>query len=812
MASSERADGARAMPTTGPQGGGFDRRLIAALAVVGIAWVVLTRPWLFGGLTVPWDAEAHFRAQLAFLAHAIHGHEGITWNPYVFSGWAQIADPQSLIFVPAFVLLALFVPDPGAVAMDATVFAQLGLGAIALLLWFRDRGWHAAGGTVAALAFAFGGSAAWRLQHTGQVMSFALLPIVMLFMQRMIDRRSIGWGLATGIAAGFLALGRDQIALLGLYFLFGMALVEILAPADRLSRLGRTLLPGLATVVGGLVVVTVPVVMTLILAEHSNRPAIDFIGAGKGSLHPASLITAVIADLFGQGDQSVDYWGPPSAAFHVTDIFLAQNMGAIYAGAIPAMAILVYGLGRGLLLERGIRYHAAAAIVFVLYALGWYTPAFRFFYDHLPGVALYRRPADATFLIGFSLAVLGGWLTHRRITGGLAPAGLATRMVQGVLLVAVFVALPIAFGLHADRLALIWKPLITATVFSALALAVLAFAAELGGPRATARGSFVAIALVGAFTTADLAWNNAPNESTAYPTATFDALDRHTRDPVVPFLEKVTADNARSDRRDRVELVGIGFHWPNLGMVHGLENTLGYNPLRFAFYAKATGAIDHVAVPEQKVFSALEPSYDSLLVDMLGLRWIATGAPVNTIDKTLAPGRLIEVARFPAIPGIYPAPGRPQTWIYENPRALPRVLFVDAARPADFDAIIDSGRWPEGFDPRRQVLLPPEALPAGAVTPPSEASGPAGRATIAAYHNVTVDIDVDAARPGWLVLNDIWHKWWQVEVDGRLAEIVRADVLFRAVRLDAGPHRVHFAFHPFKGAWEDVKAKWAAHH
>lgn len=784
--------------------------LVATFVVFGLCWVFITRPWLSGALTVPWDAEAHFRAQLDFLAHALHAREGITWNPYVFAGWPQISDPQSLIFVPAFFLLALFDADPGAVAMDAAVFAQLGLGALALALWFRDRRWHPAGATVAALAFAFGGSAAWRLQHTGQVMSFAVLPIVLLCVERMLARRSLGWGLAAGMSAGLLALGRDQIALLGLYYLVGYALVEILSQPDRWSRLARTLPAGLAGIVGGLVVVIVPVAMTLILAENSNRPEIDFIGAGKGSLHPASLITSVISDLFGQGDQAVDYWGPPSAAFGVTDIYLAQNMGAIYAGAVPIMAILMLGVARGRLLASEIRYQTAAAIFFVLYAVGWYTPAFRLFYDVLPGVDLYRRPADATFLIGFSVAVLGGWLTHRWLTERpLGPASWPARLAQIVILASVFVALPIGFGLHAASLPLVWKPLVTAIVFSGFAVAALAIARHL-----EARGATIAtVALLGLFTAVDLHWNNAPNESTAYPAATFDALNADTSDPVVPFLKTAVAAGDHGDRRDRVEMVGLGFHWPNAGMIHGLEHTLGYNPLRFAFYAKATGAIDHVAIPSQKEFSALAPSYDSLLDDMLGLRWIATGVmPVEQIDKKLAPGRLIEVAHFPAIPGIFPAPGRPETWIYENPRALPRALFVDAARPADFDAIIASGQWPEGFDPRREVLLPPDALPAGPVAAPSaDAETPAGKATIAAYHNVAIDIDVEAARPGWLVLNDVFHRWWRVEIDGAPAEMNRANALFRAVKVPAGRHRVHFSFHPFQGAWNDWKAKFAAH-
>lgn len=791
-----------AEPASG--GRGLDLRLVAAIVVVAAAWVFLTRPWLSGTYAVPWDAEAHFRPQMAFLAQSLHAGESPFWNPFVFAGWAQIADPQSLIFAPAFLVLALFVPEPGSVALDATVFAQLGIGALALLLWFRDKGWHSAGGTVAAIAFAFGGSAAWRIQHTGQVLSFGLIPVVLLLLERMIERRSIGWGFAAGLAAGFLALGRDQIALLGLYFLVAYAVVEILSPADRLRRLAGSLLPGLAGVVGGLLVITVPVIMTLLLSEQSNRPAIDFVGAGKGSLHPAALISAAIADLFGQGAQDVDFWGPPSQAFGVTEEFLAQNMTAVYAGALPAMAILVLGIGRGRLLRREIRFHTAAAVFFVLFALGWYTPAFRYFYEYLPGIALYRRPADATFLIGFSLAILGGFLVHLHLTEETPPAGRLAKALQTTLVVLIFAVLPVAFGLHAHRLELVWKPLVTAAIFSAAALAVLAVAARLARGGATA-GSFAAIALLGGFSAVDLAWNNAPNESTAYPSATYDALSFATRDPVIPFLKQKVAETRGPDRRDRVELAGVGFHWPNAGMVHGLENTLGYNPLRFAWYAKATGAIDHSALPEQKEFSALAPSYDSLLVDMLGLRFIVTGAPVETMDKKLAPGRLTEIARFPAIPGIPPAPGRAETFVYENPRALPRVRFVDAARPADFDAILATGSWPEGFDPRREVLLAPEALPAGAAA--GDAASPAGKAEIAAYHNTRVDIDVEANRAGWLVLADVWHRWWTVEVDGRPADLARADVLFRAVRVEPGRHRVSFVFRPFAGLAADLAAR-----
>ena len=51
-----------------------------------------------------------------------------------------------------------------------------------------------------------------------------------------------------------------------------------------------------------------------------------------------------------------------------------------------------------------------------------------------------------------------------------------------------------------------------------------------------------------------------------------------------------------------------------------------------------------------------------------------------------------------------------------------------------------------------------------------------------------------------VVLNDVWHHWWQVEIDGKPAELLRANVLFRAVAVPPGRSTVRFVFRPFAGA------------
>ena len=71
--------------------------------------------------------------------------------------------------------------------------------------------------------------------------------------------------------------------------------------------------------------------------------------------------------------------------------------------------------------------------------------------------------------------------------------------------------------------------------------------------------------------------------------------------------------------------------------------------------------------------------------------------------------------------------------------------------------------------------------------PPRRRARPA-RARIVSYRNTEVVVEADSPGGGWVVLNDLWHPWWFAEVDGQPAEILRANVLFRAVAVPPGRH------------------------
>ncbi len=748
----------------------------ASIGLIVLAWAVLAWPWLSGSVSIPWDSKAHFLPQLQFLAHSLSSGESPFWAPYVFSGHPQIADPQSLMFSPPMLLLAILNPAPSAWAADATLYVVLLLSMAAMVLWLNDQGWHQASIVATALAFGFGAAMAWRVQHLGQVLSLAYLPVLLLCLDRAIARRSALWGAAAGLAAASLILGRDQVALLSLYFLIAYVPWKILGAADRARAVTDAARPlGTAAIVTA-ALIAIPIVLTLLTAAQSNRPSIDFTGAGRGSLHPALFLTTFSADVFGASGRMAEYWGPPSGRWSGLDLFIAQNMGVMYAGALP-IALIVTGAVSGILWRRQVLLFTIALLITALYALGWYTPAFKLMHSLLPGVDLYRRPADAAFNIGFLMAVLAGFTLHTLLGEGLPRLARWQWVLLTSVPLAAFAAM-LALAHHFGMLGAAAPAIAHSAALYAAAMAMIMLA-----PRV--QSAALIAAAVAAFMTFDLATSNGPNGSTALPPETFEVLDPKTSNDTIATLKALTAQGGSPTRRDRVELVGFGFHWPNASLTHALENTLGYNPVRNARYVVATGAGDHVGLPEQKTFSPLFASYRSRLADLLGLRYIAASVPVEAFDKNLKPGDLALVAKTR------------EGYIYENANALPRVMFAPSAMRANFAEILNSGSWPT-FDPLTTVLLETDV-------PPS--AGGAGHAKIEAYHATSIRLTVTSPDGGYVVLNDLWHPWWAARLDGAAVPILEANVLFRAVAVPPGSHRIVMTFEPFSGAWKEISAR-----
>ena len=678
-------------------------------------------------------------------------------------------------------------PAPSFRDLDVYCFALLALAGASVLLFFRHRGWHPAGATVAAFATAFGGSAIWRIQHLKQIETFAFFMLTLWLLSRALERRTVFSGFLAGLAACAMVIEPGQVAMLGCYVLAGYVIYYWLSGPRFWTSVRQTLPALLSAGLTATVLAAVPILFSFLFIMDSNRAEIPFKEAARGSLHPASLLTAIVPNLYSVMG-STPYWGPGSIEWPASFLSMSENMSEVYIGALPVLLLLLFAFMGKRLWAREIRFFTLATLGLLTYALGRYTGAFALFYKYVPGVDLFRRPADATYALGAMAAIASGYALHLLLSGKEKLEGLKAYAVPAT--VAALIATGAGVAAAHGHLGLAWQSL---AVSAGLFAAGWVLLTSLSGNGETY--SLAGIALLAGFMTVDLSIGNGPNRSTGQPPSHYDEMRTETTNDTVAFLKAHLNQPPNPARRDRVELVGLGFEWPNLSMIHDFDHVMGYNPVRLGSVTEGLGASETVAETWERRFTPLYPSYRSLMADMLGLRYIAVKRPIETLDKKLRPGDLKLVTRTS------------DAYIYENPRALPRVIFTSDWLPADFAKLIADGRWPN-FDPMRTVLLDQAPPDHAEMARPSD-SRPDAKIALAAYENTEVSVEVDSQKPGFVILNDVWHPWWFATVDGKPAEILRANVLFRAVQVPPGRHTVRFEFHPVQGAMNQIAARLA---
>ncbi|MGC8878081.1 MAG: YfhO family protein, partial [Anaerolineae bacterium] len=133
--------------------------------------------------------------------------------------------------------------------------------------------------------------------------------------------------------------------------------------------------------------------------------------------------------------------------------------------------------------------------------------------------------------------------------------------------------------------------------------------------------------------------------------------------------------------------------------------------------------------------------------------------------------------------------------IYENLDVLPRAIVVHRAEVIpEIEQMLAHMRDP-AFDPAQLVLLS-EGEAVNAVG--------RGEAILTRYEPEEISVVVSTDAPGYLVLFDTFYPGWEATVDGQPAPILRANLMFRAVPVKPGEHRVEFRYQPVSlriGAW-----------
>jgi hypothetical protein len=136
------------------------------------------------------------------------------------------------------------------------------------------------------------------------------------------------------------------------------------------------------------------------------------------------------------------------------------------------------------------------------------------------------------------------------------------------------------------------------------------------------------------------------------------------------------------------------------------------------------------------------------------------------------------------LPGVFENPIR----VYRVPDPLPRTYVIGESRILTHARALERLSEP-GWDPHRELILMEGA--AAAIS-----TRVAGTARVVSERADRVEVEARLDAPGFVVLVDSYDPSWRATVDGSEVPILRANLAFRAVAVEAGTHTITFSYRP----------------
>jgi hypothetical protein len=768
-----------------------------------------------------------------FLVQSWQEHGEIPrWCPYNFAGMPFVHDPQVSAFYPLHLPLFLIPEDHLGAALSWLIVLHVIAAGCCMYAYARYRGLNETGAFVAALGYMFAGK--WLLHVLAgghyNMAPLAWLPLVLLWLEQAIHKRSILRASWAGAAFGLIVLGAYPYITLysGLFvaiWTLGVALEdaglfssgEITTSSVAAAR-GRPFssFPPCRGRSGWGVSPTgslTPRLRACLAAWAGMGCWTALVGVGLGAVQLLPAIEAsreasrsagvgVTAQMLMDGVRSiVGLVGPPLT----NEPNCWENragLGLLWlALAVAAPAV---GSGR-------VRFQAGVFLFLVAFALGG-AMAFQW----LPGFRLFRLPSRMLLIAALPAALLAGTtvqalVAEKSITGTIrAHCRRILLKITGIVVVlaAVF-ALTLGTQQRPDVQVVFhpyWLTLLVTLPAAVWLLSSRPDGRRLRAPAALASMAWIALLLIDVCSLTH-SWVEVRREDEIYkPSACVSYLRDHVSERGrVLDINPVASGSAPNETP----------LWPGMPAVHGIEPVRGFNPidiLRYKEFLQLITDDDQPLRPLDQMFTGpilgTFPIRNQNLADLLGIRYLLQPAdlPLDATVQTPKPEaswtRVFtdpHPTSFNFIPaaasghdcGLQPLP---PYQVYRSQTAAPRAFMVsEAAALPDRSLVLSTLK---ATDFTRRVLLegfhqttvhgPPGADRAGQTS--------AFRAaTIREYSPNRVVIETGGAG-GYLVLADVWFPGWECFVDHRPVPIYRANYLFRAVGLGNKSQLVEFVF------------------
>jgi hypothetical protein len=715
-----------------------------------------------GGVLYQRDVHMVWYPQVETFVRCIAAGSWPTWDPYRSFGQPLLADPSAQILYPTTWLNLILPPR-----ISYTVFATLHLllAGVGLYLLGRRYELSALASFVASIVWIGSGPllSLGSLYH--HLAGAAWIPWVFLAAERALRNGRPTSFVVLGGALGLqLLAGSADMAFFGGLALALYVLVHAIDWRSPFGLANRRLVAACALSVLVAVAVAAPQWLpTFVLARQAARWNLPEYARTTWSLHPLTLFGLVWpvqwhelpARWSGLGGQV-----EPQGAL----------MPSIYLG-VPALALVAASLcGR---MSRRVVFWWAIATGAALYASGRYAPFYRLAVFLVPPLKFFAFPVKALVLSAFAWSVLAGigvdaWRLRVPVRRWW-PVVLAVALGTGL------GAALLAIAPRASRLAV--------CVF----LASLVLALTLAHRAARSRAALLTSA-VAAVVCVDLALVHrdvhpvAPKPFARFRPPILDAFKGTSLPRLYVYDYSVAPRSGRNTQfTSAYQLASAPAGWTpaaaaSLGVQMYLNPPIGGRWALFGSYDLDLLGLHPGRLAELN--ARLREAEDT----PAHLRLLRLGGVTHVV--ALEPKRWwTDLAPQAAYEGLFQHPIR----VFRVPDPLPRTYAVGSARvapePRSFDLLVASD-----FDPQREIVLPEGEGRHGADF--------SGRSRIVEFTPDRVVLEAELSAPGYVVLLDAYDPGWSAEVDGEPAPVLRANVLFRAVGVGAGRHRIEYRYRP----------------
>ena len=223
---------------------------------------------------------------------------------------------------------------------------------------------------------------------------------------------------------------------------------------------------------------------------------------------------------------------------------------------------------------------------------------------------------------------------------------------------------------------------------------------------------------------------------------------------------------------------------PSQNILYGFADIGAYSPLVSKRYNESIGLLGNVNDSNFQRFPSLDFVLQRLpLLGFLDVSHVLSTEPIDHADLQLLSAS--------------PARGR---YLYRNLASHQSAYFIGKVKIVqDWDALRAELMAPH-FDPKEILLLEKEELPQIGLLYPPDPTKPGAVIILQKQEADFEEWRVESAQAGFFVVPESFYPGWEASVNGKAVAILKADGLFRAIRLDEpGTYRIQFRYRPFRG-------------